>query len=287
VALLRADLARLSAAEMLAEARYASDRLRDGAHHATAVLLVGAAKLLLGDSEAAAEAFASARAEAAGVHPLIEARSLASLALVQVEANAWAEGTSTAWAARNLLTEHRLEDHPSTALVPAMTYLVETRAGRSGRALHERALARHDLAHQRKLAPHAGVEARLVLAWADLLGAARPQARTLLDEAEQLLVGIVDAVRPKARLGELHAALAAAADGAGTATLTAAELRVLQCLPTHLTLAEIAQRLLVSRNTVKSQAIAIYRKLGTASRGRAVTVAREAGLLDAADTAFG
>ncbi|MPY92102.1 MAG: DNA-binding response regulator [Acidimicrobiia bacterium] len=42
----------------------------------------------------------------------------------------------------------------------------------------------------------------------------------------------------------------------------------------------IAQRLLVSRNTVKSQAIAIYRKLGTASRGDAVDVARDAGLLD-------
>jgi LuxR family maltose regulon positive regulatory protein len=46
--------------------------------------------------------------------------------------------------------------------------------------------------------------------------------------------------------------------------------------------AEIADRLYVSRNTVKSQTIAIYRKLGTSSRGGAVEIAVAAGLLDAA-----
>ena len=68
----------------------------------------------------------------------------------------------------------------------------------------------------------------------------------------------------------------------GPSSLTTAELRVLQLLPTHLSVAEIADRLYVSRNTVKSQTIAIYRKLGTSSRGGAVEIAAEAGLLDAA-----
>ena len=58
-----------------------------------------------------------------------------------------------------------------------------------------------------------------------------------------------------------------------------AELRVLQLLPTHLSVGEIADRLYVSRNTVKSQTIAIYRKLGTSSRGGAVEIATAAGLL--------
>ena len=40
------------------------------------------------------------------------------------------------------------------------------------------------------------------------------------------------------------------------------ERRVLVYLQTHLTLAEIGASLFVSRNTVKSQAISIYRKLG-------------------------
>ena len=66
-------------------------------------------------------------------------------------------------------------------------------------------------------------------------------------------------------------------DAAGLlGSLSAAERRVLQYLRTHLTLAEIAGRLYVSRNTVKSQAISIYRKLGVSSRSGAVQIAIEA-----------
>ena len=61
--------------------------------------------------------------------------------------------------------------------------------------------------------------------------------------------------------------------------LTKAEMRVLQLLPTHLSLAEIAEELYTSRNTVKSQVAAIYRKLETTSRADAVSRARRAGLI--------
>ena len=54
---------------------------------------------------------------------------------------------------------------------------------------------------------------------------------------------------------------------------------MLQLLPTHLSVAEIADRLYVSRNTVKSQTIAIYRKLGASLRGGAIEAAVAAGLL--------
>jgi len=64
--------------------------------------------------------------------------------------------------------------------------------------------------------------------------------------------------------------------------LTDAELKVLQHLPTNLTLADIATRLFVSRNTVKSHVAAIYRKLDATSRSDAVDVARDTGLLDEA-----
>jgi ATP/maltotriose-dependent transcriptional regulator MalT len=63
--------------------------------------------------------------------------------------------------------------------------------------------------------------------------------------------------------------------------LTAAEKRVLAHLPTNLTFAAIAEECFLSRNTVKTQAIAIYRKLGVSSRHDAVTRARELGLLPA------
>jgi LuxR family maltose regulon positive regulatory protein len=61
--------------------------------------------------------------------------------------------------------------------------------------------------------------------------------------------------------------------------LTPAEMRVLEYLPTHLTFREIGERLHLSRFTVKSQALATYRKLGVASRGEAVARARALGLL--------
>jgi LuxR family maltose regulon positive regulatory protein len=67
----------------------------------------------------------------------------------------------------------------------------------------------------------------------------------------------------------------------GASALTAAELRLLPLLATHLTLAEIGQRLYVSKHTVKTQAISIYRKLGASSRSQAVQRLQEIGLLGA------
>ena len=64
-------------------------------------------------------------------------------------------------------------------------------------------------------------------------------------------------------------------------TLTAAEMRVLNLLPTHLTLAEIADELHISRNTVKSQVAAAYRKLRAATRSEAVREGRKIGLIEA------
>ena len=65
----------------------------------------------------------------------------------------------------------------------------------------------------------------------------------------------------------------------GPSALTIAELRVLRFLPSHLSFREIAARLGVSPNTVKTQAHGVYRKLGAASRSEAVARAQEAGLL--------
>jgi len=62
--------------------------------------------------------------------------------------------------------------------------------------------------------------------------------------------------------------------------LTTAELRVLQSLPTHLSLREIAAAMRVSENTVKTQAHAIYRKLDASSRSEAVDRAQALGLLE-------
>jgi LuxR family transcriptional regulator, maltose regulon positive regulatory protein len=61
--------------------------------------------------------------------------------------------------------------------------------------------------------------------------------------------------------------------------LTPAERRVLELLPTHLTDAQMADRLFVSRNTVKTHLKSLYRKLEVSSRADAVGRARDLGLL--------
>ena len=62
--------------------------------------------------------------------------------------------------------------------------------------------------------------------------------------------------------------------------LTAAEMRLMPFLPTHLSFREIGDRLHLSRNTIKTQAIAVYRKLGVSTRGEAIEEAVRLGLVD-------
>ena len=107
-------------------------------------------------------------------------------------------------------------------------------------------------------------------------------ARTMLSETEQVLElrpdmgSLVDDAR------ELRERVAASSEPAGAwaMSLTGAELRLLPYLATHLTFPEIAARLYISRNTAKTEAVAIYRKFGVASRSAAIERAVEVGLLD-------
>ena len=61
--------------------------------------------------------------------------------------------------------------------------------------------------------------------------------------------------------------------------LTAAERRILDLLPTQLSAPQIAARLFVSGNTVKTHTSHLYTKLGVTTRTDAVERARELGLL--------
>ena len=88
-----------------------------------------------------------------------------------------------------------------------------------------------------------------------------------------ILVGQADGLR--AQLSRQRGAVSP-----GASALTAAELRLLPLLSTHLSFAEIGAELFLSPNTAKTHAVAIYRKLGATSRGQAVSRARELGLLE-------
>jgi len=94
-------------------------------------------------------------------------------------------------------------------------------------------------------------------------------------------------VRTRPSLGTLRTKLVALRDRVeeatttlvGSSVLTPAELRIVPYLPTHLSFQEIADRLTISRNTVKTHAMSIYSKLWASSRDEAVRRAVELGLL--------
>jgi LuxR family maltose regulon positive regulatory protein len=109
--------------------------------------------------------------------------------------------------------------------------------------------------------------------------------------ARATLVDAADVLRHRPDLGILgneiavlqeRAAAADRPDSGWASSLTKAELRLLPLLTTHLSFREIGQRLFVSRNTVKTQAISIYRKVGANSRAEAVERAVELGLVEQA-----
>lgn len=60
--------------------------------------------------------------------------------------------------------------------------------------------------------------------------------------------------------------------------LTRRERVILSNLDEDVTLEQIASRLFVTRNTVKSQVRSVYKKLGVSTRADAVAFAREFGL---------
>jgi LuxR family maltose regulon positive regulatory protein len=70
-----------------------------------------------------------------------------------------------------------------------------------------------------------------------------------------------------------------AREGRLDAELTERELEVIGLLDGRLTTRQMAESLFVAPSTVRTQIKSIYRKLGVSSRGEAVAVAREQGLV--------
>jgi LuxR family maltose regulon positive regulatory protein len=200
--------------------------------------------------------------------------------VIAIERGEWLDAEALADQAILLVGSSRMEDYPLSTLV----YAVAARV-----ALHreDAPSARGFLAGAQRLRPrltfalpHFSVQTRLELARAYLALADAGGAWTMLREIDALLRRQPDLGRLPAEVEELRASLKTMrADAPGASTLTAAELRLLPYLATHLIFREIGERLYVSRHTVKSQAMAIYRKLNVSSRNGAVERARVLGLL--------
>jgi LuxR family maltose regulon positive regulatory protein len=206
----------------------------------------------------------------------------AQLALLAARQGAWDDAGQRARAAQALVDEAGLGDYASSALAHVATARV---------ALHDARLedARAALTRAHRMRPMLDhglpwltVQVGLELTRAHLALADPSAARTVLTETEQVLELRPDLGFLVEDARELHERVAATAGsgGAWAMSLTGAELRLLPFLATHLMFPEIASRLFISRNTVKTEAVSIYRKLGVSSRSGAIERAVEVGLLE-------
>ena len=117
--------------------------------------------------------------------------------------------------------------------------------------------------------------ARCYLALADAAG-----ARAVLRQLADILRQRPDLGNLVEQADDLRSQLAKIREGSpGASSLTTAELRLLPLLTTHLTFPAIGERLYLSRHTVKTQAISVYRKLGVSSHSEAISRMQELGLL--------
>jgi LuxR family transcriptional regulator, maltose regulon positive regulatory protein len=206
----------------------------------------------------------------------------AQLALLAIRRGAWTEAAQHARAGQAVVDEAGLGDYSTSAIAHAATARVALHEGRP-----EDARAALASAHRlRPLLddglPWLTVEVGLELTRAHLALAEPGPARTILADTEHVIELRPDLGFLVADARELHERVAATAGsgGAWAMSLTGAELRLLPYLATHLMFPEIASRLFISRNTVKSEAVSVYRKLGVSSRSAAIERAVEVGLLE-------
>jgi LuxR family transcriptional regulator, maltose regulon positive regulatory protein len=281
-ALLRAIRSRDGVAAMIADATLAVRTVApDSPWHPLAVVITGISEVLGGASEKADDVFADAAEEARHLAaPDMLPIALAERALIAGGREEWVRADGYAehavWAARRSC----LEDSAINGLVYAVAARSALRGGRTAAA--------HDLlAHAERLLPQLtyaipapAVQARVEVARTHLELADQSGARTMLSEIDVILRRCRDLGTLEDQAAELRSSLSSAdRETPGFSPLTEAELRVLPLLSTHLTFREIGERLYLSRHTVKSHAMSIYRKLGVGSRGAAVERAHEIGLM--------
>jgi len=279
---LRAILCRDGVAEMRRDARLAWDGLSPLSPYRATMLHTEALSFLLdGEPERADTLFARAfeAATEAGAPPLA-AVVLSERAIIAAGRDGWAEAAALADRALELIRGGEFDAYWTSALVYAWAaraslYRGDLNAARDhlARAAGLRPLLTHAL-------PVVSVQALLELARAYIALGDPDGAHAVLRQADDTLRQRPDLGVLPAQADELRTRLATMRrTGLGASSLSAAELRLLPLLPSHLTFREIGERLFISQHTVKTQALSIYRKLGVSTRSDAVHHAQQLGLL--------
>jgi LuxR family maltose regulon positive regulatory protein len=283
IAVMRSAMCSSGPAKMRTDAVDARSKLRRGATwRASALLVEGAAAILLGNDVEADSILAEAALEA----ERLGSNETRVIALGERSVLAGARGDfqaaeALALEACDLMGETELKEYSTSALALAASARAMLRHGMWDKARHQLTLAENLLPGLTYALPWLAVQVRLEVGYASVTMRDRKGAQRMFEEARAIL-----GVKPK--LGVLSAGVDALADEiddmpadwpSATSGLTAAELRLLPLLSTHLSFREIGERLFVSRNTIKTQAISVYRKLGVSSRSEAIARASELGLV--------
>jgi LuxR family maltose regulon positive regulatory protein len=283
-AVLRTFLCRGGVEQMRADADEAVQRFAAQSFVTPApAFLQGIARFLCGDVDGGDASLQDGISvgEKVGAHEDV-AIALCERSLVAIAGHDWGRAEALAERARTVLRGAGIEESYATPLVSAVHARAAMHRGDVPAARQELVRAQR-LRHLLTYAlPYFAVQARIELIRVHLALADPAGAKTLMREVDELLrrrpdlgnlVGEADALR--ARLAKERPS-----STPGASALTSAELRLLPMLSTHLSFPEIGKELFLSTNTVKSQAISIYRKLGASSRSQAVAQSRELGLLE-------
>ena len=283
MAYLRANLCREGPAVMRRDSVEALEGLSPTSPYRTTMLHTqGLAALLDGDLDQAETSFAHAYDVAVGIEtPPVAALVLTEQFLVAVERDEWAAAEALIKRSLEIVTRGPFDAYWSSAVV----YAAAAHA-----AVHRGALpeARQHLVQATELRPLltyalpvVSVQALLELGRTYLGLLDQDGLRSVLDQIHGIL-------QQRPQLGTLVTATQAlderlvhitSAPTLAASTLTPAELRLVPLLATRMTMAEIGEGLFLSRNTVKTQGISIYRKLGVSTRSEAVDRLLELGLL--------
>ena len=245
------------------------------------LFLRGSALHLTGDRDGAVRLLDEGADLSAATAPSVTALCLAQAAMIAIEREDWDSAAELTDGAERVIEERGLADYPICALAFAASAATRAHHGRADEAKRDLRSGIELLTVLGDFIPWYGAEARILLAHASLWLADVVGARTLLAEASRLARRASGAVIFEHWFDDAWSYMDALAETslAGPSSLTIAELRILRFLPSHRSFREIAAQLGVSANTVKTQAHAVYRKLGAASRSEAVMRASDAGLL--------
>ncbi|MGB5757572.1 MAG: LuxR C-terminal-related transcriptional regulator [Acidimicrobiales bacterium] len=271
-----------SIAELKRDALAAYNGLPQGHWRAVACEAYGALAFALGEVESARQFFTEGAAEAAVADARTdEAHCRAHLAIVLDELGDPRSSHKAALHARQTVRDHDLGQVPTLVLADAVSALAAANDGQTQLARREMQRASNHMPHFASIACLVNIQVRIALARTALLLGDRFEAKELAGQARVLLSSWPDARVALRQLDRVEQQIEKAERSVmpTSLALTAAERRVLRFLPTNLRQREIADRLFVSTNTVKTHTASIYRKLGAASRSEAVEVALAAGIL--------